>query len=679
MNPSHRLAAYVVMLAVGIFSSSVLQAQSNPPRLSRAQRATLQAIVATVDRIASAVPDAVTAEATWLAHVLRASDGSHYVALRADVPGIAVPTAPVTMYVRLAPRPAWGETAVASPRSAVMEWLRGLRGDPLPMRAARSTTVNVGEMPIGGTAASVGDVAAGATAALRLGELQRERQARQQEDENARRRAELEKPGTQRPELLPFEDFAPEIGLTAGAGPVLRIERGVTAGPGDYDVFIAWAVPDARGRSSVTVVSRRLTLPAATASFGLGDLVIADDARVLPTPYPADQQAAHPYAFGIVEVSPAADNRLVNSGTLAVMYQVVNPSGTGAGKPDVEMNFQLHRLRGERAELFGRLETQRHDAANVPGDFNVALGHPLFGVVRAPLAGFPRGRYRLDVEALDRLRGTRVRTEAVLDIKGSPESLLREAPSAGQPFQREQLLEPEVLTSLASALRPASASPELERALGDVAAGRFASLVQASLLQPSERPVAQALLALGLYGLGDSPRTIAAQLTTARSHGAPVGPIQLVLGAAFALLRDDRAAIRAWDEAREGRIPDSVVAPLLVDAYLRLGDVVRAEAMARAVLDLRWDDRPARRALASTHIASRRFSEALELLELDRPGVAEADAFLGLHALFAAHLANAPVADREARFKALAGAYLGGSGGHAELVREWLDVVAAPR
>jgi hypothetical protein len=675
MKLSRVVAARLVAAALMLCLPRAVAAQ-NVPKLSRSQRAALEAVVTAVDEASAS---ATSLPATWQSHVLRASDGSHYIALRATVAGLPAPRGPVILYARLASRAGTAIGSVVPERSAVLEWLKGRRGEPLPMQAARSTTVNVGEMPVGGTAAAVGDVAAGATAALRLVELQRERLARQREDERARREAELERTEQTRTALFPFEDFDPDARLELMAGGEVLLMRGVTAGPGDYDLFIAWADPSARDRPHVSVVTRRLQLPAASSAFGLGEVVVAEDVRQLTVPYTALQQASHPYAFGGIEVVPASDNRLSNDGTLGLMYQVVNPTGSPAGKPDIEIGFQLYRTEGDRTEPFARLEPQRHHAATLPHDFDVALGHPIFGAVRAPLTAFPRGRYRIDVTAIDRLTGRTATRVVALEVKGSPASLLREAPSPALPFRREHLLTPRILASLAHGLRPPSPSAELARALAAAEAGRFAELVQVPVLLPAERPIAQALLGLGLYGLGDSPRAVTAQLTQAANQGAPSGPIRLVLGAVNALQRDDAAAVEAWNGAREGGLPDTAVAPLLVDAYLRRNDIARAAAMARAVLDAHPADRDARRALAATFIASRRFAEAIDVLDgvpSSETNDLEAD-FLRLHALFAAHVGRASPPGGTERFERLAAGYVDGAGQHAALVREWLAAVQA--
>ncbi|HUU35820.1 MAG TPA: hypothetical protein VMW48_17260, partial [Vicinamibacterales bacterium] len=409
-----RLATGLAVLGVCL-AAQPAWAQRVAPKLNKAERATLEAIIQAIDRAAAQAPDAPVIAATWRSHVLRASDGSHYVALRAEMSGQPRPRGPVMLYARLATRHDAEPRSVVAERSAVMEWLKGQRSDPLPMQASRSTTVNAGEMPIGGTSAAVGDPTAGASAALRLGELRRERQERQREDDAARRKAMLEQAERQPATIFPFEDYDPAAELQVDSAGTLQLLRGMTAGPGDYDLFVGWVEPPQGARPRVTVVKHRLRLPAATTAFGLADVVVASKVVPLAAPYSGWQQAGHPYAFGAVEVVPAPGNLLVNDGTLGLVYQVLNPSAAAAGKPDVDVDFQLYRVVDERLEAFGRLETQHHRADTLPADFDVALGHPVFGAVRAPLAGFPRGRYRIDVTAADRVAGRKVTVEVPLE------------------------------------------------------------------------------------------------------------------------------------------------------------------------------------------------------------------------------------------------------------------------
>ncbi|MFO1078981.1 MAG: hypothetical protein U1E73_14770, partial [Planctomycetota bacterium] len=229
-----RAAALGLILAAG--GTSTLHAQAARP--SAAQRRQLEALVTAVDK---AVVDGQTLDATWERHVLRVSDGAHYVALRAFVPTQDDPAAVTAIYVRVATRGTSSDGAHPE-RSAVGEWLAGQRSDPLPLQPGRSMSVPTGEMPIGGAAASSrrSAEASDATAALRLMSLQQERVARERAARAAERAAALEQRSAVVSEMLPFEDFDFETRPTPVSGGGLEIRRSITAGPGAFEVYVAW-------------------------------------------------------------------------------------------------------------------------------------------------------------------------------------------------------------------------------------------------------------------------------------------------------------------------------------------------------------------------------------------------------------------------------------------------------
>src|SRR5436190_10969576 len=110
---SVRLAIAVVTACLCTTSAS---AQPAAPNLTKPQRDLLQAIVDGVD--GAAAQPAIT-DATWQIHVLRASDGSHYIAMSVTPPAALLSSDPVTVYVRLATATS-GSTVVAE-RSLVRE------------------------------------------------------------------------------------------------------------------------------------------------------------------------------------------------------------------------------------------------------------------------------------------------------------------------------------------------------------------------------------------------------------------------------------------------------------------------------------------------------------------------------------------------------------------------------
>ena len=69
------LITRVAVVFACLFTASTASSQA-PPQLSKDQRALLQAVVQAVDTATNQVP---LADESWPAHILRASDGSHYV------------------------------------------------------------------------------------------------------------------------------------------------------------------------------------------------------------------------------------------------------------------------------------------------------------------------------------------------------------------------------------------------------------------------------------------------------------------------------------------------------------------------------------------------------------------------------------------------------------------------
>ena len=87
------------------------------------------------------------------------------------------------------------------------------------------------------------------------------------------------------------------------------ITRAFTAGPGDYDLFVAWADPrSAKPAPTVRVVTKSLHAAAgATHGAHHSSVILADSVGVAAAPYPPAEQAAHPYSIGLTEIVPARD------------------------------------------------------------------------------------------------------------------------------------------------------------------------------------------------------------------------------------------------------------------------------------------------------------------------------------------------------------------------------------
>jgi tetratricopeptide (TPR) repeat protein len=658
--------ASVAALALSAVEGPALARQS-APKLTKAQRDTLQAIVAEVDRTAGA---ADTDNVAWQIHVLRTSDGAHYIAFTADGPDTLRPPAGATIYVRLATRPA----SAFAEKSAVMEWLKGMRSDPLVAKKRRG--IAFGEMPVFG-AGSIAARGPGQQAGdLALLSMERER-AREAKDAAERdRKAALEGTATARPRdaVFPFEDFSVDVPAPVDA---IDLQRSVTAGPGDYDLIVAWAgAPVKNQPGTVRVLRRSLRLaPASTTELGLSSVILADRVATRATPYPPDQQSSHPYAIGAMEIVPAQDDTFTNDEQLAVVFQVMNARGNEAGKPDLSVAFQLFRIMPEGERSVGMLNPQHYNATTLPADFDLAKGHPMFAAMAAPLKTLPRGEYRLKIGATDKLSGRNALTDTTFKIVATAATLLGTAPVSA-PLHREALLDRAVLREAAARLSGASMSPAFAAALDAARDARFVDLLRDDAIDPKEQPARTTLRGIGLFAMGD-PRMASTMLRQA-IQAAPNGAAHLYLGAARALEANDRDAIAAWQAALAADMPAAIVTPLLVDAHIRIGDIARALDLSRALVVNGVPDPSILRALATIHVAQGREGEALPLIERHLAARADdVDAhYVLLHALFAGFVnkrgAGATPEGLE-RFRSLARAYIDSKARHASIVAEWLE------
>ena len=658
-----RLAAIVVTICLW---ASHISAQA-PPALTSQQRDLLQALIASVDR-APTVTD--PNDYPWLTHVLRASDGSHYVAFSVTPPAAAQPKGPVVVYIRLASAKTQGATA-AGERSLVREWLQGSRVDPrlLPRKGGFA----VGAMPaMGAVIERDGRSSVGSTDLQVMG-LQRERARERREEEERRRRATLE--GTSAPQSndLPFEDFdVVPPALFADGTPA--IQRALTAGPGFYDLSLAWAdASQDSATAEIHVARRSLQLaPASATEFGLSTVIVADQIGVRATPYSSLEQRAHPYAIGATEITPARDTVFTAAEELAVAFQIVNPAASASGKPDVRVNLHIVRATGARDQVVASLSPLTYDAASLPPDFDARLGHPVIAALAAPLATIPRGEYRLVITAEDRIASTVVAGGTLFTVVGTRESLLAEAPPFGARFQPAAVLQPPILNELLDRLAPATPSPALAGALQSARTGRFAELLVADVVPPAERGVRTALSGLALLSLGNP--SAAAEFQRALLMQAPLAPVQFLLAAAQAMQGRDREATAAWQAARKSGFPAQVVDRRLAEAYLRQKDFPRAAAAIgpRAPSD----DAVGARTFAAIAIATRREAEAITALDalLARDG-ADLDArWLLVHALYSEFVHGNH--ERQERLLAEAQRYIEAKGQHAALASEWLAVAA---
>lgn len=660
-----RLAASVVTAC--LWGAATAHGQA-PPELTRQQRQLLQNLIAAVDSTA-ADPAAASPADDWLTHVLRASDGSHYIAFSVTPAAGTVAADRLVIYVRLATAIVPGETAVAE-RSVVREWLQGARIDPrlLPRRG-----IAIGEMPEMGAGANINrsGVSAVGSADLKIMDLERERSRQRREDDEKRRRSELEGATITSSDRFPFEDF--EIGPPAAFTDGTRaIQRALTVGPGAYDLFVAWvdaSLPPTKAPIHVARESLRLA-PAGASEFGLSTVIVADQIRMRAAPYSPLEQRAHPYSLGPTEIVPARDTAFTPAERLSVAFQIFNPMPSPAGKPDVIVNLRIARMADTREEQVASLTPLIYNAATLPEDFDLRLRHPIIAALAVPLSTLRRGQYKLVITAEDRLAGAVVANATPFSVIGTPAGLLAEAPPLAQRLDPAVMLGPGTVAALLDRLAPPSPSPALGRALDAARAGRFVDLLVEESPAPAEGGLRAALTGLALLSVGDLGA--ATHFQRALDSGVARPPVQYLLGAVLALQNRESDAISAWESAAAGGLPRALTAALLANALLRRGDAAGAAA-AIAERDLMPEAPAGRRIFAATRIAVQREREAVRVLEAlltGSPGDLEGR-WLLVHALYAEVVRGAGNRDH---FNAEAQRYIDAGGPHAALARDWLDL-----
>lgn len=654
------LAVVLVSLAAPVVGAR----QAGTPQPTKSQRETLRAIVAAVDQAAAAHE---TPDVTWPTHIMRASDGSHYVAFSVMPPNSTpLPGGPTMLYVRLATAPPSSAQTVVE-KSTVAEWLAGKRTDPLMKPKGGFVP---GEMPnfgAGGIAVRGSTPSTGSND-MSIMAMERARARQEKEDRDRERKAELEGAEKANRNLLPFEDF--DLSITLPQDPP-AIQRALTAGPGDYELYVAWADAGAKPPAVVRVVKRKLHLPpASTTDLMLSSVIMADRVGVRDVPYSSEEQRAHPYTIGATDITPARDAVFARDERISVAFQVINAHASETGKPDVSINFRIVRVAQDRETQVASLTPQRYHDLTLPPEFDLRLGHPIFAAVSAPLATIPRGEYRLKILATDHIAGTTTSADADFSVIGTPVTLLAEAPPLGQPFKHQSVLAPDILQATVLGLRLPTASPGLTRALDLAHKAQFVELLREEPVAPAEQGIRTALTALALYSVGDAASS-SVQLQRALLLNAPAGSVQFMLGAARALQGRDVDAITAWQSAMDAGTAARFITPLLIDAHLRRGDAAHASALLTA-------DAPAG-TRAAVLIASGHEAEAIPLLQArltvqaDDP-VAQ---WLLLHALFAT-IVKTPAGTTSPNldtFTIAARDYIAHNGAHATLAGEWLGAL----
>lgn len=224
-----------------------------------------------------------------------------------------------------------------------------------------------------------------------------------------------------RAQMFAFEDIHLVELDEPPKGQPYKVSRAFMVPPGEYDVFVAIRerkLP--RGQQpKVTVHRQAVTVPDYwNGEFTTSTVIVADNVQQLKAPLSPEEQAKKPYTIGITEITPAADMVFSKSEELSVMFIIYNPMLQDK-KPNVTVEWKFHHRLPEGEKYFNKTEPTQLNASTLPPQFDLDLGHQLVAGQSVPLASFPEGEYRLEIEVTDNLAHKTLTREVFFTVVGS--------------------------------------------------------------------------------------------------------------------------------------------------------------------------------------------------------------------------------------------------------------------
>lgn len=207
----------------------------------------------------------------------------------------------------------------------------------------------------------------------------------------------------------PWDDihFVPAAQL---AGDPVKLNRVFMATAGTYDVYVAFKerVPEKAPKGTmpkIGVLKTKVTVP----DFYSGELatstiLVADKVNTLTAAINPDEARERPFVFGMQELLPAPDMEFKKADELSIFFQVYNAGLDSAGKPNLTLEYEFHKIEGTGEKFFNKTNPQIVNGTNLPLQFDPAK-FPVPGGITVPLGSFAEGSYRLNVKITDKASG----------------------------------------------------------------------------------------------------------------------------------------------------------------------------------------------------------------------------------------------------------------------------------
>jgi hypothetical protein len=83
------------------------------------------------------------------------------------------------------------------------------------------------------------------------------------------------------------------------------------------------------------------------------------------------------------------------------------------------MEFKFYQKSGDKETYFNKTEPQVLNAQTLPPQFDLAAGHQLLGTLELPLASFPEGDYRLEIDVQDKVSSQKLTKNVNFTVAGA--------------------------------------------------------------------------------------------------------------------------------------------------------------------------------------------------------------------------------------------------------------------
>ena len=212
--------------------------------------------------------------------------------------------------------------------------------------------------------------------------------------------------------FIPTEKVAPTL------------HRVFMAPAGTYDVYVAYKerTPEKNAPKGFVpkmgVLKTSVTVP----DFYNGELntstvLVAEKVNMLSAPPNMEEARERPFAFGMQELIPASDMEFKKAEELSIFFQVYNAGLDQAGKPNLTLEYEFHKVEGGAEKFFNKTNPQQVNASNLPPQFDPAK-FPVPGGITVPLTSFGEGEYRLAIKITDKAAGKTINRDVKFTVKG---------------------------------------------------------------------------------------------------------------------------------------------------------------------------------------------------------------------------------------------------------------------